>query len=195
MSFFNSEEIASKPPEQGHTLHNLLCMTQTSVVIKMVFPSGQNVKNGVSCTRHRHWPVLHCKNCKLWWMLEEIWRLLLMVKWYTCTLTIKTFYFYLTWEIINFECTCNVGWVKKVHYIYKHLLLWPYNHSSWWFLLVDCRLTKQCKVTLLLMANLHTLRLEERTDLIILRILCSSIPTFLCIFSSRFMIDNGTNNF
>jgi len=33
---------------------------------------------------------------------------------------------FLTWELINIVCACNIGWVKKVHCVYKDLLLWPY---------------------------------------------------------------------
>ena len=59
---------------------------------------------------------------------------------------------FLTWELIN--VACNVGWVNKVHYVYKELLLWSYHyviiHHDWimqhfsyvlWFFLVDCTLT------------------------------------------------------
>ena len=60
---------------------------------------------------------------------------------------------FLTWELIN--VACNVGWVNKVHYVYKELLLWSYiTMLSFimielcsislmyyiWFFLVDCTL-------------------------------------------------------
>ena len=54
----------------------------------------------------------------------------------------------------------------------------------------------QRKVTVVLTANMHTLRSGEHTDLVILKIqiaiLRSSISTLLCTFSVQFAIDNGT---
>ena len=57
----------------------------------------------------------------------------------------------------------------------------------------------QRKVTVVLVANMHTLRSGEHTDLVIqIAILCSLISTSLCTFSAQFAIDNatfGTDNF